>query len=356
MIPQENQKCARCQRESGMSVCKLLLKVNLAQAPPGLEPEMIACPVCDPLWQTIGHNPLMNVRQNRMMPPPPPANRNMASYTTPQQPPPHQPQYQPQYQPQQPHMYQAPLQQQGMMRGGPSGPSTGFIPASNGYSSGPSAVAPSVEVIDIENIASSSYGSAGGGSHNSFVGRSGFVSATSNMGAPAIVTSHSRYGATNSYNSSTSYGGSSNSAMNSSHVSIDLTDLSSDSGNGNPNCHCGIPTKLLTVNKEGTNKGRPFYSCTKPKDGGSCNFFQWGDEPPKPSYMSTSSSVSSYGRSQQQGFSAPPSAAAANAPNCFCGEKSLCLKTMKEGENKDREFYACSKRRLVNGYVIVQCF
>lgn len=32
-----------------------------------------------------------------------------------------------------------------------------------------------------------------------------------------------------------------------------------------------------TVNKEGPNKGRPFYSCPKPMDQ-SCGFFQWGDE------------------------------------------------------------------------------
>ncbi len=31
------------------------------------------------------------------------------------------------------------------------------------------------------------------------------------------------------------------------------------------------------VHKEGPNKGRPFYTCSKPRGEG-CNFFQWGDE------------------------------------------------------------------------------
>lgn len=33
----------------------------------------------------------------------------------------------------------------------------------------------------------------------------------------------------------------------------------------------------LTVNKEGTNKGRQFFGCSKPRDQG-CGFFQWLDQ------------------------------------------------------------------------------
>lgn len=32
-----------------------------------------------------------------------------------------------------------------------------------------------------------------------------------------------------------------------------------------PECKCGTPAKLLTTNKEGANKGRQFYTCTKPQ-------------------------------------------------------------------------------------------
>ena len=33
-----------------------------------------------------------------------------------------------------------------------------------------------------------------------------------------------------------------------------------------------------TVSKEGPNKGRPFYCCSKPRGQG-CDFFEWGDTP-----------------------------------------------------------------------------
>lgn len=33
----------------------------------------------------------------------------------------------------------------------------------------------------------------------------------------------------------------------------------------------------LTVQKEGPNKGRQFYGCSKPRDS-QCGFFQWADE------------------------------------------------------------------------------
>lgn len=42
-------------------------------------------------------------------------------------------------------------------------------------------------------------------------------------------------------------------------------------------CNCGEPGKLLTVNKDGPNHGRPFYGCAKPRDA-QCGFFQWADD------------------------------------------------------------------------------
>ncbi|PAA46937.1 hypothetical protein BOX15_Mlig014717g3 [Macrostomum lignano] len=43
-------------------------------------------------------------------------------------------------------------------------------------------------------------------------------------------------------------------------------------------CKCGEPARERTVQKDGPNKGRPFFGCAKPMNQ-SCNFFQWGDEP-----------------------------------------------------------------------------
>nr|XP_003702899.2 PREDICTED: DNA topoisomerase 3-alpha isoform X3 [Megachile rotundata] len=46
---------------------------------------------------------------------------------------------------------------------------------------------------------------------------------------------------------------------------------------GDVKCHCNQPAVQRTVQKEGPNKGRLFYSCPKGMND-SCNFFQWMDE------------------------------------------------------------------------------
>jgi hypothetical protein len=38
-------------------------------------------------------------------------------------------------------------------------------------------------------------------------------------------------------------------------------------------CDCQLDANFLTVNKDGPNKGRKFYSCKTRK----CKFFKWGD-------------------------------------------------------------------------------
>ncbi|XP_045514504.1 DNA topoisomerase 3-alpha isoform X5 [Pieris brassicae] len=41
-------------------------------------------------------------------------------------------------------------------------------------------------------------------------------------------------------------------------------------------CHCRLPCKKITVQKQGPNKGRPFYDCSKMLTK-RCNFFRWAD-------------------------------------------------------------------------------
>ena len=48
------------------------------------------------------------------------------------------------------------------------------------------------------------------------------------------------------------------------------------------NCKCALPAVRRTVNKEGSNKGREFDTCAKPR-GEQCGFFQWADEVPSTS-------------------------------------------------------------------------
>ncbi|XP_033340124.2 topoisomerase 3-alpha isoform X1 [Megalopta genalis] len=49
------------------------------------------------------------------------------------------------------------------------------------------------------------------------------------------------------------------------------------SGSNSLKCHCNQLAKERTVQKDGPNKGRLFYSCPKPMNE-SCKFFQWSDE------------------------------------------------------------------------------
>lgn len=39
------------------------------------------------------------------------------------------------------------------------------------------------------------------------------------------------------------------------------------------NCHCGKPAITLTVKKDGSNKGRQFFTCKERE----CKFFEWAD-------------------------------------------------------------------------------
>lgn len=43
-------------------------------------------------------------------------------------------------------------------------------------------------------------------------------------------------------------------------------------------CRCSEPAASKTVQKEGANKGRVFFSCPRPRDA-ACNFFEWADVP-----------------------------------------------------------------------------
>ena len=42
-----------------------------------------------------------------------------------------------------------------------------------------------------------------------------------------------------------------------------------------PACVCGDPCKEKNVRKEGTNKGKTFWACRRPKQAAPCGFFQW---------------------------------------------------------------------------------
>ncbi|XP_019872230.2 DNA topoisomerase 3-alpha [Aethina tumida] len=86
-------------------------------------------------------------------------------------------------------------------------------------------------------------------------------------------------------------------------------------------CNCNNPAVLLTVRKEGANKGRQFYKCAS----STCNYFLW--DPNDSQGPSTSFNNSS----QDQ------------VPQCNCHLPAVQKTVQKEGPNKGRQFYCCSK-------------
>eukprot|EP00041_Stephanoeca_diplocostata_P032104 m.1019247 g.1019247 ORF g.1019247 m.1019247 type:complete len:952 (-) comp24086_c0_seq46:4053-6908(-) len=75
-----------------------------------------------------------------------------------------------------------------------------------------------------------------------------------------------------------------------------------------PKCGCGQAANARTVQKEGPNKGRPFFTCA------SCSFFQWGD------------------------------VATPNVPEvvCKCSKPARVCVVRKDGHNKGRSFHTCA--------------
>lgn len=59
---------------------------------------------------------------------------------------------------------------------------------------------------------------------------------------------------------------------------------------GEIRCGCNLPAKPLTVRKDGPNKGRPFFGCSKAQ-GKQCGFFKWADEDNAPQGGTSGSST-----------------------------------------------------------------
>lgn len=81
--------------------------------------------------------------------------------------------------------------------------------------------------------------------------------------------------------------------------------------NDNPKCNCGVPSRRVTAQKEGPNKGRSFYRCGDSTK--ECGYFAWVDEPLRIA-----------------------------GPNCDCNKPSVSRTVTKEGQNHGRTFFSCS--------------
>jgi len=97
------------------------------------------------------------------------------------------------------------------------------------------------------------------------------------------------------------------------------------------------------VGKDGPNKGRPFFACSRGGvSAGGCDFFAWGDV----------GGGGGGGGGYQTNFGGGGYASAGAGPQRqtpFCGckppEPSVVKTTQKEGPNKGRQFFSCCKGR-----------
>ena len=131
-----------------------------------------------------------------------------------------------------------------------------------------------------------------------------------------------------------------------------------------PPCECRNPSVERTVTKENDNKGRRFFVCASR----TCDFFQWADAPPTgqsqvsmPSLTrSTASSSYTNYASQQPGYNNASSYRQHNAfqgslnvgtkPMCQCDLHAKLCTTTKEGPNKGRQFWTCTKTARKCGF------
>ncbi|EAW55646.1 DNA topoisomerase III alpha [Homo sapiens] len=114
-------------------------------------------------------------------------------------------------------------------------------------------------------------------------------------------------------------------------------------------CNCGQEAVLLTVRKEGPNRGRQFFKC----NGGSCNFFLWADSPnpgaggpPALAYRPLGASLGCPpGPGIHLGGFGNPGDGSGSGTSCLCSQPSVTRTVQKDGPNKGRQFHTCAKPR-----------
>ncbi|KAJ2158532.1 DNA topoisomerase 3-alpha [Coemansia sp. RSA 552] len=128
-----------------------------------------------------------------------------------------------------------------------------------------------------------------------------------------------------------------------------------------PPCECGILSVRRVTTKEGPNKGRPFFVCSKPP-GVRCDFFQWADQPASAAGAPVASGSGTNGFSGQFRSSSPSVAgnspysqhfdsAPVTKPKCQCGLYAALRTKNSAGENQGKEYYFCTREFQGCGFV-----
>lgn len=222
--------CLNCKRSNNYKVMRLIMKFNMATAPPGLQPEELICPVCSPfLYDNITHFSLKTKSENSSQ-----SSTQSSSHSSIQR----------------------------------------HVPVSLSYSSAP--LVQSTNYQANSNISRSTYTSNSTTNNNNTNNYYQSNSNYSNSYTSTSFSSASSYSVSSSFNSSNSTYTSSAPYQTPSVVnangynSYTLPSNNRSTGTGSSILNiesevvcstCGGPTKKLTVNKEGANKGRKFYNC-----------------------------------------------------------------------------------------------
>lgn len=112
-------------------------------------------------------------------------------------------------------------------------------------------------------------------------------------------------------------------------------------------CNCGSEALLLTVRKEGPNKGRQFYKCSS----STCNFFLWADEQPQDrssTLLQPTAGTAPAGLQRPGGGREALGSSSSDAGGgivCRCEEPVVTRTVQKDGPNKGRQFHTCPKPR-----------
>ncbi|EGN99753.1 hypothetical protein SERLA73DRAFT_52441 [Serpula lacrymans var. lacrymans S7.3] len=121
------------------------------------------------------------------------------------------------------------------------------------------------------------------------------------------------------------------------HVPSHSSNARVQDGNGQM-CFCGVPALRKTMTNGSSVKGKQFFACGR---GDTCGFFQWTEDnpssvvPTKRTFSDRSVSINAW--RVYAVTEARPS------PQCRCKEEAVRRTVTKEGPNKGRPFFACSK-------------
>ena len=131
---------------------------------------------------------------------------------------------------------------------------------------------------------SGSSGGGGGGSGGSG-GGGGYGGGGSGGGSSGYGGGGGGYGGGGSGGGGGGYGGGGSGGGSSGYGTYPSQGAGSSNQSGTKNCQCGEAAVTRTVNKDGANKGKMFWSCSKMMgDSSKCNFFEWSDDSAAGSY------------------------------------------------------------------------